>query len=201
MTQSTAMPLAAQSMYEMKQPILGKILLFVLVAIILGGVGFGGWFVYNKFVKIQPPLDATKTTQTPETSPVTTEPVVTPVVEVVAPVVVTTSEVTAGMNNDKILFGQTVDSDNDGLDDIREQQIGTNISKADTDSDDLNDYDEVVIWKTDSLNPDTDGDGYKDGEEVKNGYSPLGPGKLLNPPSSTNTSTTATTTVTSSVKK
>lgn len=49
------------------------------------------------------------------------------------------------------------DSDNDGLADELEKIYGT----------DLN-------------NPDTDGDGFKDGEEVKNGYNPKGPGRLFN---------------------
>lgn len=45
-----------------------------------------------------------------------------------------------------------IDSDHDGLSDTWEEKLGT----------DLN-------------NPDTDGDGYKDGEEVAHGYSPLIP--------------------------
>jgi len=36
----------------------------------------------------------------------------------------------------------------------------------------------VQVYKTDPLLADTDGDGYSDGSEVKNGYNPLGPGKL-----------------------
>jgi hypothetical protein len=32
------------------------------------------------------------------------------------------------------------------------------------------------------LNPDTDGDTYKDGDEVKKGYNPSGPGQLLQIP-------------------
>jgi|GEM_PF-2699885 len=48
------------------------------------------------------------------------------------------------------------DSDNDGLSDRLEDGLGT---KKD--------------------NPDTDGDGYKDGEEIRNGYSPFGPQKLV----------------------
>jgi hypothetical protein len=37
---------------------------------------------------------------------------------------------------------------------------------------------EERFYDTDPKNPDTDGDSYKDGEEVRNGYNPLGPGKL-----------------------
>ena len=50
-----------------------------------------------------------------------------------------------------------IDSDLDGLPDDLEKRIGTDPNKA-----------------------DTDGDGYKDGEEVKNGYNPLGDGSLKN---------------------
>ena len=48
----------------------------------------------------------------------------------------------------------------------------------DTDNDGLADEAEVAMWKTDPTNPDTDGDGYNDGLEVRSGYSPTGPGKL-----------------------
>jgi phosphoglycerol transferase MdoB-like AlkP superfamily enzyme len=55
-------------------------------------------------------------------------------------------------SNGKLIidFDQETDSDKDGLSDLRERAIGT-----------------------DKLNPDTDGDGYLDGVEVVNGYSPL----------------------------
>jgi len=49
-----------------------------------------------------------------------------------------------------------LDSDQDGLTDQEEQALGT-----------------------DPHNPDTDGDGYLDGAEVKAGYNPLGAGKLI----------------------
>jgi len=59
-------------------------------------------------------------------------------------------------NDDKSSY-LGVDSDNDGLDDDLEKLFGT-----------------------DPANPDTDGDGYLDGEETENGYNPLGEGKLYN---------------------
>ena len=48
----------------------------------------------------------------------------------------------------------------------------------DSDLDGLTDNEEDFWW-TDPNNPDTDGDGYSDFEEVENGYSPIGPGKIL----------------------
>lgn len=47
----------------------------------------------------------------------------------------------------------------------------------DTDNDGLEDFLEA-LYGTDANNPDTDGDGFKDGEEVDNGYNPKGSGKL-----------------------
>jgi len=43
---------------------------------------------------------------------------------------------------------------------------------VDSDRDGLSDSDETGIYHTDPANPDTDGDGYNDGDEVRNGYSP-----------------------------
>ena len=48
----------------------------------------------------------------------------------------------------------------------------------DKDGDYLLGYEEIHIYQTDPNNPDTDNDGHLDGEEVRNGYNPLGEGKL-----------------------
>lgn len=48
---------------------------------------------------------------------------------------------------------------------------------ADTDGDTLTNAEEA-LYGTDPQKDDTDGDGYKDGDEVRNGYNPLGSGKL-----------------------
>jgi hypothetical protein len=70
------------------------------------------------------------------------------------------------------------DSDMDGLLDERELTLGSDVNRSDTDADGLSDYEEVMTWKTDPTNPDTDGDTYNDGQEVKARYNPLGPGKM-----------------------
>lgn len=95
-----------------------------------------------------------------EVPPTDTAPVVTPS-PVIPPVV-----------------SQPVDTDQDGLIDEEEVQLGTNISLPDSDSDGLFDREEVKVYQTNPLNADTDGDGYLDGEEVRNNYNPKGSGKL-----------------------
>lgn len=70
-----------------------------------------------------------------------------------------------------------LDTDADGLIDIEEIRLGTDINNFDTDGDGLSDGDEIV-YGTNPLNPDTDGDSYLDGSEVANGYNPLGDGML-----------------------
>ncbi len=184
--------------YKMSNPILGKILLFIVIILVVGAVAYGAWwFMYGRKgnASKQTTSQSVQTTsqnnasQTPNSS----------------------TSIPNQINNDQILFGQGVDVDKDGLDDVREKEIGTNPQNADTDNDGVNDGDEVIvfktgplnadtdndglsdgdevlIWKTNPLNPDTDGDSYPDGTEVKNGYSPLGPGKLFNLPASSTTS-------------
>ncbi|MDP5149758.1 thrombospondin type 3 repeat-containing protein [Rheinheimera baltica] len=56
------------------------------------------------------------------------------------------------------------DTDNDGLNDYIETDIGTNPNLADSDNDGLNDGDELQAG-TDPLNSDTDGDGLQDGTD------------------------------------
>ncbi|MBT7069201.1 MAG: OmpA family protein [Verrucomicrobia bacterium] len=63
--------------------------------------------------------------------------------------------------------GGPLDSDGDGLSDVRESELGTDPYDPDTDKDGLSDGDEVLTYKTDPLNPDTDYDGLKDGVEVR----------------------------------
>ncbi|MEK9132825.1 MAG: hypothetical protein AAB606_03915 [Patescibacteria group bacterium] len=182
-------------------PILGKILLFLAVVLLLGGLGYGGWWLFygskNKAVKL--PVVPTNQTSQNQTSP--------------NPSTANTStNIPAQQNNDQILFGQAIDSDKDGLDDVREKEIGANPQNTDSDGDGLSDGDEVIIyktsplisdtdgdglsdgdealiWRANPLNPDTDGDGYQDGEEVRNGYNPLGAGKLFSLPTTTPTTT------------
>lgn len=63
--------------------------------------------------------------------------------------------------------GGDLDDDGDGLTNDQEKLLGTDPLNPDTDGDGLNDGEEVNEYKTNPLNSDTDGDGLKDGAEVK----------------------------------
>lgn len=177
----TAAPLAAPSVLPSSEPIHAaggmsgtKLLLVIVVATVV--VGAGGYLSYALLGTKEPVVPQEQapaptggrltpeevnlggtepTPPVPEPAPAAVEPVVPP------PVVV------------------EVDTDKDGLSDAEEARLGTDPTKADTDGDGLTDREEVAIYKTDPLNPDTDGDTYSDGSEVRNGYNPVGPGKLL----------------------
>lgn len=64
------------------------------------------------------------------------------------------------------------DTDNDGLYDSREEELGTDPRDADTDDDGLDDGREIELG-TDPLEADTDGDGLTDSEEVNGDTDPL----------------------------
>jgi hypothetical protein len=162
--------------YPTKEPVLGRIILFVLSGLIIVGLSVGGWWVYTTFFKKTTSTTPPTTTTPPVTTPVTTTEI--PPSSATPAPQTSTSGISNDIKNDTVLFGESVDTDRDGLDDIREQQIGTSVTATDTDKDGLTDGEEVLVWKTNPLNADTDGDGYLDGDEVKHGYNPLGPGKL-----------------------
>lgn len=71
------------------------------------------------------------------------------------------------------------DTDADGLSDFDEFTVyHSDCTKKDTDDDSLTDQQEVNTYKSDPLKKDTDSDGNDDGTEVKNGFNPIGEGKL-----------------------
>ncbi len=59
---------------------------------------------------------------------------------------------------------------------------GSSTCVEDADCDGINDTDELTILQTDPQNPDIDGDGFTDGDEVTNGYSPVGEGLIFEIP-------------------
>jgi len=181
-----------------KEPTLSRGIMITIMAVVVGFVLIGsGWFVYRIFTKdtAEPVVieQRTDTDLPPEEDSETPAPVVTPPLE----------DITATTSSDavdqEIITGESTDSDGDGLKDNREAELGTDPANWDTDTDDLSDGEELLIWHTNPKNSDTDGDTYKDGQEVKAGYSPTGPGRLaeIAPTTSGSTSTAPTPTPTS----
>ena len=68
----------------------------------------------------------------------------------------------------KYFFGtsEADDEDNDGLTNAQERRFGTDPKNPDTDGDGLSDGDEVKKYRTNPLRSDTDGDGLSDGDEI-----------------------------------
>lgn len=157
----------------------GKIVLITLIILLLlGGIG---WVAYTKFFTA---TEIGEEVVVPSEEEPTTDPVPEPTEEE------PTTPIDENTADQNLLFGQPIDVDGDGLDDERENTIGTDAKNWDSDGDELSDGDEVIIWKTNPMNPDSDADTFKDGSEVRAGYSPTGPGRLFEPPATPTTSTT-----------
>lgn len=191
--------LGSNEQYTLKEPRMSRgIMVVIIVIVIVVVIGGGGLLIYSKFIKgssqktfetLQ--IDSTTVPAFIEDSSVTESDIIAPQVpndisenfvsESNAP---TTKEsnISNELIDETLLFGGTVDSDNDGLDQLQEAEHGTDPNHWDTDSDGLSDGEEVIIWGTDPLNSDTDNDGFEDGEEVKAGYNPKGNGKLFEVP-------------------
>ncbi|MBT9100280.1 Ig-like domain-containing protein [Methylovulum psychrotolerans] len=83
-------------------------------------------------------------------------------------------EVANGLNPNDPLDAQE-DTDSDGLTNLQEYKLGTNIRNADSDGDGISDGAEVSGsdgYVTDPLKADTDGDGVNDRDEILAGYNP-----------------------------
>lgn len=164
-----------ETLASAKRPFPWKVIVLFVTIVIVIGLAF---FLSMRILKSKTPA----TPIAPDTSTLesTTAPIseTDSLVEQTAPLVTTTPEpevqIPASPEADPDL-----DSDKDGLTDIREAQLGTNPNNPDTDADGLFDKEEVDVYRTNPLNPDTDGDSFLDGAEVKGGYNPNGPGKLL----------------------
>lgn len=134
-----------------------RLIIFVIIGLII--LGLIGWLVWQFLLRPSPaPAPAVPTPSVP------TAPALGPPAEA------------------QPSAGRELDSDQDRLTDEDEARWGTDPFNPDTDNDNLNDYEEVRVFRTDPLDPDSDGDGFLDGDEVSAGYDPNKGGgtKLLN---------------------
>lgn len=159
----------------------GKRVLSLLIAVVvLAGLGAGGYWAYGKFFSGQnqviPQLNLNQpaTDNTNEGADVNNPPSNGNEQPAANENVNTNPPANENVNQVIIL-----DSDKDGLTDDEERTYGTDLTEPDSDGDGLFDKEEIKIYKTNPLDPDTDNDGYLDGAEVKGGYNPSGQGKLL----------------------
>lgn len=179
-----------------------KSLLIIALAVVI--LIAAAYLIYSKFISVdsadeltldQTPVEdivvAPETPTTPQNNvgtvviPEPDQNVVTP--DPVSPNIIATNTVmidddlittSTALIDDVIIAPEPVDSDNDNLSDLEEIELGTNINLIDSDFDGISDYEEVKVYHTNPLNPDTDGDSYNDGDEVKNGYNPNGEGEI-----------------------
>lgn len=178
------MPGVGSELNKIKGPSLAKnLMIFLIVIIGISILGGGSWLVYSLFVREPAPEVSVVETSEFETAQKG--------VDVNEGVVSEDSAIFLNESSDdqesiedkviseEVLFGEQADSDSDNLSNDIELEIGTDPNNWDTDKDGLGDGDEVLVWRSNPLKPDTDGDGYDDGAEVKNGYSPIGPGRIF----------------------
>jgi hypothetical protein len=78
------------------------------------------------------------------------------------------AEIRLGLNPNDATDG-LLDADLDGLTNLQEFQIGTDMRKADSDGDGLSDGQEVLLYQTNPLLISSDGSGIPDGIEVQTG--------------------------------
>ena len=94
-------------------------------------------------------------------------------------VVVISSDI-GEITSPEVIIGIRPDTDNDGLLDYIELELGSDINKSDTDNDGLSDFDEVEIFSTSPILADTDGDGLDDGAEIRGNFDPRKPTESAN---------------------
>ncbi len=75
-------------------------------------------------------------------------------------------DATPGADDTAAADDPDADTDEDGLTNAEEADVGTDPADPDSDADGLTDGDEVNEFVTDPLNPDSDADGLADGDEV-----------------------------------
>jgi len=166
--QATQMPVSEQEVFGGRSILDNKVLLALLVIIGVAVIGGLIWFMFDLFV-----LNKTSELNNNENSNLNINSNVNDNTNIN---VNTNSNVNVNANeniNNNTNVTPIQDSDNDGLSDEEEKELGTNPQSYDSDGDGLIDRVEVKIYKSDPLNKDTDGDGYNDGDEVINGFDPV----------------------------
>lgn len=184
-----------KSVSQLSEPVGNKkVVVWIVVLVVILILGSGSAWIYFSFIR------NTDINNSANQENVNNQVVTPPIEEsIVTPPVTENTDQNSTTTNDlnqQIIVGEPLDTDGDGLDDVREVGLGTDPLNWDTDGDGLSDADEVIIWKTDPLKADTDGDGFDDGTEIKNGYSPTGNGKLFEVPTTTQQNTNLNTTST-----
>lgn len=178
--------LESRAVDNKKYFIIGSIILGVALIILAGGYGYKYYVSLKAGENNKSLVENTQENQEPAAAaPTSTAGAV---VDNIVAVATSTETAATTTNSGEIIATGTptttpetdpVDSDADGLKDTEETRLGTSINNSDSDSDGLFDYEEVKTYKTDPLKSDSDNDGYSDGSEVRNGYNPLGEGKLF----------------------
>lgn len=144
-----------------KEPVFGqgkKVVAGIVALVLVGTLATVGWYVYSNFLAAPTPAPVNQTVNQNEDQQPT---------------------IGTSPSADEVPTPVALDTDKDGLSDQEEELYGTDPTRIDSDLDGLTDRDEVLTFKTDPNNPDTDGDSFLDGAEVRSGYDPNGPGRLL----------------------
>lgn len=167
---------APEPLTERREPFFKRYqqVIVLILLLLVGGtaLGFGGWYAYAAFFAnraAKPAINQNANASNNSTNQTTTNQ---------------NTNATVPNGNQNAAANANVnqpplDTDHDGVSDQEEALYGTDPTKVDTDNDGLTDRDEVKVFKTDPNKADTDGDGFSDGVEVRGGYDPKGPGKLL----------------------
>ncbi len=152
------------------------------LVLLLIGIGVGGYFAYVKFSSM-----VSETEEQPaavETSDDTAAPAaVKPAVETAE--TATTTEVAAATSTattSPLAGVETATTTPEAVATTTPAATTTAVAAdrtKDSDSDGLTDYEETNFYQTNLSIADTDGDGFSDGAEVKNGFNPLGAGKMI----------------------
>lgn len=161
----------------------GKRVILILAIVLLLALAGGAAYWYFRVSRVTRPVSSDAPAQG---EPVDTGTPQAPQEQIPAPTAtpepVPTSEPTASPEATPTPPPEPADADHDGLLDVEEAALGTDINSVDTDLDGLFDYEEVKVYGTSPVNADSDADGFADGVEVRNGYNPNGQGALQNVP-------------------